>query len=331
MDDSKTIITVVGAGRMGTGIAQVFASAGHNVRLLDLKKRSPGESRQVLLKAREQIEATLSLLTSLGVTDEVTAQVIAARVTYHGRSQAKESLEEAGVVFEAVPEILEAKEEVFAEICRLVSGETIIASTTSTFLADTLASFIKGAERFMNTHWLNPAYLIPLVEVSPAHGTSPAMLEKMIKLLESIGKVPVKCAPSPGFIVPRIQALAMNEAARLVDEGVAEPEDIDKACRVGFGLRFAVLGLLEFIDWGGGDTLYYAGNYLAKALNSERFAPPTIITENMEKGKIGLKTGHGFYNYRDRDVSEYQRETLRKFVDLLKHLGLLAPPHGGRD
>ena len=99
-------------------------------------------------------------------------------------------------------------------------------------------------ERFLNVHWLNPAYLIPLVEISPGAATDPAVIAQVKALLEGIGKVPVVCAATPGFIVPRIQALAMNEAARMVEEGVASAEDIDKAIRYGFGFRYAVLGLL---------------------------------------------------------------------------------------
>src|SRR5690606_16660819 len=102
------------------------------------------------------------------------------------------------------------------------------------------------------------------------------------------GKIPIVCKASPGYIVPRIQALAMNEAARLVEEGVASPEDIDKAVKYGFGLRFGVLGLLEFIDWGGGDILFYASNYLAGAFNDKRFAPPAVISDNMREDRIGL-------------------------------------------
>ncbi len=105
----------------------------------------------------------------------------------------------------------------------------------------------------------------------------------MKALLESIGKVPVVCAARPGYIVPRIQALAMNEAARMVEEGVASAEDIDKAINYGFGFRFAVLGLLEFIDWGGGDILYYASRYLKGALGSERYRAPEIVERNMAR------------------------------------------------
>ena len=133
----------------------------------------------------------------------------------------------------------------------------------------------------------NPAYLVPLIELSPGRLTAPEVTVRMKALLEGIGKVPVVCAARPGFIVPRIQALAMNEAARMVEEGVASAEDIDKAVIYGFGFRFAVLGLLEFIDWGGGDILHHASRYLVEALGDSRYAAPDIIETNMREGRIG--------------------------------------------
>jgi len=128
------------------------------------------------------------------------------------------------------------------------------------------------------------------------------------------------CAASPGYIVPRIQALAMNEAARMVEEGVATAEDIDKATRYGFGFRFAVLGLLEFIDWGGGDILYHASRYMAASTGEDRHQSPAIIEENMQQGRIGLSTRKGFLDYDGMDVPAYQKEKLAAFVAMLRHI-----------
>jgi len=143
--------------------------------------------------------------------------------------------------------------------------------------------------------------------------------------------VPVVCAASPGYIVPRIQALAMNEAARMVEEGVASADEIDKAIKYGFGFRFAVLGLLEFIDWGGGDILHYASRYLTGALNSDRYAAPDIIGRNMAEEKIGLSTRQGFLDYSGMDVDAYRDGRLKAFVDLLQHFELARKPVLDRD
>jgi 3-hydroxybutyryl-CoA dehydrogenase len=118
----------------------------------------------------------------------------------------------------------------------------------------------------------------------------------------------------------------MNEAARLVEEGVASAEDIDKAVKYGFGFRFAVLGLLEFIDWGGGDILFYASRYLAGAMGDERFAAPKVIDANMAEGRNGLRDGRGFYDYSTVDVPAYRRERLAAFHRMLQQAGLVMPP-----
>lgn len=317
-------IAVAGAGRMGRGISLSFAYQGYQVTLIDIKDRE----REEFLKLKEQVftelRSQLEILVMTNVVARESVETILSQVEVCSIKDDPVAWQDAEVLFEAVPEILDVKKSVFSTICEIMSEKTIIASTTSSFSANDLVQYIQGKDRFMNTHWLNPAYLMPLVEVSPSESTSTESLQKMTRLLEGIGKVPVTCAPSPGFIVPRIQALAMNEAARLVEEGVASVEDIDKASRVGFGLRFAILGLLEFIDWGGAETLYHASHYLKDSMGEERFAPPEIIEEKMKSGEIGMKTGKGFYLFEGKKIDDYQVETLRKFVDLLKHLGLLA-------
>ena len=118
----------------------------------------------------------------------------------------------------------------------------------------------------------------------------------------------------------------MNEAARMVEEGVATAEDIDKATRYGLGLRFAAMGVIEFIDFGGNDILYYASRYLSEHLSRERYTAPAIVDRLMHEGRIGLKTGEGFYDYRGRDVSAYRKDVLARTLGMLKHAGLHRPP-----
>jgi 3-hydroxybutyryl-CoA dehydrogenase len=118
----------------------------------------------------------------------------------------------------------------------------------------------------------------------------------------------------------------MNEAARMVEEGVASAEDIDKAIRYGFGFRYAIMGLLEFIDWGGGDILYYASRYLEGALGSDRYRAPEVISRNMQDGRIGMRTGSGFLDYAGLDLDAYREQRLAELVELLRHFGLARPP-----
>ena len=319
-------IACLGAGRMGRGIAVVFAYAGHEVVVIDCKPRSRDDFDRLAADALDEVGRTLSSLARLGLFDEAHVAAIARRVTAVAEGDAGAALSSAAVIFEAVPELLELKREVLARFSALAGAMPIVASTTSTILADDLAGALAHPRRFLNAHWLNPAYLVPLVELSPCAATDAAIVARMKSLLEDVGKVPVVCAARPGYIVPRIQALAMNEAARMVEEGVASASDIDKAIKYGFGFRFAVLGMLEFIDWGGGDILYYASRYLTHALDNARYAAPEIVKRNMREGRIGLTAGKGFLDYENLDLEAYRADRLKAFVGMLGFLGLTRPP-----
>ncbi len=326
MTVARAPIACLGAGRMGRGIAVAFAYAGHAVTMIDVKLRSAEDFTKLKTEALDEVRKTLASLSRFGLLGTDDAEAVVARVSVTSSQDSAAALAGVGIVFEGVPEVVELKREVLAAASKQVGPEAIIASTTSTILVDDLSGAVAHPNRFLNVHWLNPAYLIPLVEISPGAATNPAVVAQVKTLLEDIGKVPVVCAATPGFIVPRIQALAMNEAARMVEEGVATPEDIDKAIRYGFGFRYAVLGLLEFIDWGGGDILYYASRYLEGALGSDRYRAPEVISRNMREGRIGLRTGAGFLDYSGLDVDAYREQRLATLVDLLRHFGLARPP-----
>jgi 3-hydroxybutyryl-CoA dehydrogenase len=326
MTERRPAIACLGAGRMGRGIAVAFAYAGHAVTMIDVKARSAEQFAALAADALGELTKTLASLARFGLLKDTDAQTIISRVSVVPAAEHSAALADAGLVFEGVPEVVELKREVLAAASKSVGPDVIIASTTSTILVDDLSGAVDNPGRFLNVHWLNPAYLIPLVEVSPGAATDAAVIARVKDLLEAIGKVPVVCAARPGFIVPRIQALAMNEAARMVEEGVASAEDIDKAIRFGFGFRYAVLGLLEFIDWGGGDILYYASRYLEGTLGSDRYRAPEIISRNMREGRIGLRTGAGFLDYSGLDVDAYRERRLSELVGMLRHFGLARPP-----
>jgi 3-hydroxybutyryl-CoA dehydrogenase len=320
-----TRIAAVGAGRMGRGIALSCAIAGVESLLVDLKSRTADDFARLEAQARAEIERDLEFLARLGVLRSERLPALVSTVAVLPADEAADALSGCELVFEGVPETLEAKRNAFAWIGKVASPQTIVASTTSTMGVNELAAMITRPQRFLNAHWLNPAHLMPLVELSVGSETAPDVTKRVRAILTSLGKVPVVCSASPGYIVPRVQALAMNEAARLVEEGVASAEDVDTAVRVGFGLRFAVLGLLEFIDWGGNDILYYASGHLSRTIDAQRFRAPTIIERNMRSGRNGVREGEGFYDYKDVDVGAYRAERLERFVRLIQHLGLLPP------
>ncbi len=323
---TRPAIACLGAGRMGRGIAVAFAYAGHDVAIVDFKPRDADAFAKLAGEALADVRKIIESLGRLNALTPDNIDTLMARVRVVPEAEAGAALSGAAVIFEGVPEVVDLKREALARASGLAGPTPIIASTTSTILVDDISPAIAHPERFLNAHWLNPAHLVPLVELSPGANTAPEITARLTTILESIGKVPVVCAARPGYIVPRIQALAMNEAARMVEEGVASAADVDKAIKYGFGFRFAVLGLLEFIDWGGGDILYYASRYLAGALNNERYIAPDIIERNMTNGHIGLRTGQGFLDYAGMDVDAYREARLTELAEQLQRMGLAKAP-----
>jgi 3-hydroxybutyryl-CoA dehydrogenase len=323
---SSPRFVAVGAGRMGRGIAISFAYAGHRIALVDLRQRSADAWQQLREEAMGEIRGALQGLAKLGAIAEGQIAEIAARVDLVDAAGAPAALAAAELVFEGVPETMEAKRNAFAAMNRHCRPDAILTSTTSSILVTQLAQLVERPERFLNMHWLNPAYVIPVVELSTHPGTSPEVLARTRALMEGIGKLPVVCGAAPGYIVPRLQALIMNEAARMVEEGVATAEEIDKATRYGLGLRFAALGVVEFIDFGGCDILHHASREMAASIDPHRYQAPAIVGRMMEEGRLGLKTGSGFYQYEGRDVAAYRLDVLARTLGMLRHAGLWQPP-----
>ncbi len=319
-------ILAVGAGRMGRGIAHMFSYAGYPVTLLDVKDRDEDGFRQLARTALAEIEANLVFLSGLGYLSQAQVKKVLDLVYVKPRVHAAGELAAADIIIEGVPETLEAKKKALGLIGEQVRDDAIVTSTTSSMLVTELQQWVARPERFLNTHFLNPAYLIPLVEVSPSPDTAENVVEEIISLFRAIGKVPVRCAASPGLIIPRLQSLLMAEACRMVAEGVATPAEIDRAITHGFGPRYSTLGVMEFIDWGGVDILYYAGHYLSKALDSPRHAPPEEVTKMMKDGRKGLREGRGYYDFRGIDADAWQKEKLTRFVNLLDSLGQIPRP-----
>lgn len=319
-------IAALGAGRMGRGIAVQFAYAGHPVTLLDQKPRPAADFAALADAAREEIAQTLTMLAELGMGRGEDVPALLARVRVVPAADCAVALAQADVVFEGVPEILDLKRAALAAASAAMRPDAILASTTSTIMVDDLSGAVAHPAQFLNAHWLNPAYLVPLVEVSPGAATAEDTTARLFALLESVGKVPVRCAPSPGFIVPRIQTLAMNEAARLVEEGVASAADVDRALRYGFSFRFSVLGVLEFIDWGGVDILHHASAYLEGAMGDARYRAPAVIGRYMAEGRTGMGAGAGFLPWAEMDVLAHKRARLAALVARLRAEGLARGP-----
>lgn len=310
-------VAIVGAGRMGIGIATavLLSNTGCRVALVDVKERKRGEENEALDRARAEIGSNLNLLRELGVF-EGSAEPLVAALSMH--RELGEAVSGCDFVFEAIPEKPDLKQALIARMEPLLNDDTIISSATSTMNLSTFWEVAGKPERIVTAHWLNPAFIIPLVEVSTGEKTSAEAAEKVRRFLIQIGKIPVMIKDSPGFIVPRIQVAAMNEAVRIVEEGVASPEDVDTAIKAGFGFRLAVLGLIEFIDLGGLDILFHASRFLYGKFGRDQYRPLRSIVEKMEKGEVGPRSGKGFYDYSTVDREAMFMNRYKGFVELLR-------------
>src|SRR5437867_6785078 len=306
-------VAVIGPGRMGRQIALTCALGGCRVMLVDLKARA--DARTALADARREIARDLGLMAEEGVIKSVEVAPVLDRI--EDRTELA-GLDGCGFVQEALPESLDLKREIFTRLTADIASDAILASTSSTISPKYLADAVAGPERFLVVHWLNPAHIIPLVEVVPGAATSAAVVDRTVAFLERLGKTPVRCADSPGFIVPRLQTLLMNEAVRLVEEGVATPGDVDRAIRAGLGFRYAGVGIFEFIDWGGVDILYRASAFMAQATGDERYRTPRLIDEKMARNELGPKTGRGFFDYAGETRERFETAKVRQLLRRLK-------------
>jgi 3-hydroxybutyryl-CoA dehydrogenase len=310
------MVAVLGPGRIGRQIALAFALGGCRVRLVDAKEgRVAGEAARTLADARREIVRDVGLMVEEQVIDQAESAAVLARIE---EREGLDALAGCGFVQEALPESVPLKQATFARLRGVVDDTAIIASGSSTISPSHVCDAVERPERFLVAHWLNPAHIIPLVDVVPGPQTSAETVERTLKLLESLGKTPVRCGDSPGFIGPRLQVLLMNEAVRLVEEGVATPEDVDRAFRAGMGFRYASIGIFEFIDWGGVDILYRASRYMSETLGDERFKPARMVEEKMARNELGPKTGRGFFDYSGDRREAFETEKVRALLRRLR-------------
>jgi 3-hydroxybutyryl-CoA dehydrogenase len=310
-------IAVVGPGRMGIGIATAVLMAGRGLRvtLVDTKVREKDGGPRALSRAKSEVDANLKLLGDLGLLDAEPEELLRHLDLQLSLPAA---LPGRALVFEALPEIVEVKQAFYRAAVRHIDPRAVIASATSTFQLDSFSEACGRSGNVVCAHWLNPAFLIPLVEVAYGPQTPAWAVDGVCGFFKAIGKIPVAMRSSPGFIVPRIQAAAMNEAVRILSEGVATAAEIDTAIKAGFGFRLAVMGLIEFVDLGGVDILFHAGRYLKAKLGGAHFEPPPLVAEKMARGEVGPRSGRGFYDYDGVEVRRLFDARYRGFAELLK-------------
>ena len=281
-------ISVIGAGLMGHGIAQCFASKNYSVHLLDVKD-------VLLSKAVENIRLNLSMMVQKGVVLESEIETVVSRIKT--TMNMAEATSDAQLVIEAVTENLELKQKVFQDLDQLCPPQTILATNTSVISITEIASKARRRERILGTHFWNPPYMIPLVEVIKGRETSEEAVETTYQLLKNAGKHPVKVMKDvPGFIGNRLQHALWREAISIVENGIAEPASVDEVVKEGFGIRLPVLGPLENADMVGLDLTLAIHDYILKYLNSSP-SPSPLLREKVKRAELGFKTGQGFYTW----------------------------------
>jgi 3-hydroxybutyryl-CoA dehydrogenase len=276
-------VAVIGAGTMGRGIAQAAAQAGYETTLFDA---APG----VPERARGEIEATLEKGIARG---KVTADEKAATL---GRLRLETDLaravQDADLVVEAVPERLDLKRDLFRELDAGAPGAVILGSNTSSLSIADIADGVERPGRVLGLHFFNPVHLMRLVEIVVAPQTEGEAVERARAFVESLGKRPIVVRDSPGFATSRLGLTLGLEAMRMMEEGVATAEDIDFAMELGYNHP---MGPLKLTDLVGLDIRLAIAEHLARTIDPARFDPPGILRRLVQEGKLGRKTGEGFY------------------------------------
>ncbi len=277
-------VAVIGAGTMGHGIAQVAALAGYETRLYDI-------DRGVLDAALAKVEASIDKGIELGKVEPGVRGEALTRLS--STTELAEAASGAAVVVEAVPERLELKRQVLTEAAEAAGPGALLASNTSSLSITALAESVPGAERVVGMHFFNPVHIMALVEVVRGDRSAPQAIERARDFAERLGKTPIVVQDSPGFASSRLGIALGLEAIRMVEEGVASPEDIDTAMLLGYRHP---MGPLRLTDLVGLDVRLEIARYLHSELG-ERFRPPELLESMVEEGKLGRKSGQGFYEW----------------------------------
>jgi len=274
---AKARIAVIGAGLMGHGLAQVFALAGHDVAIFDSVAASLATARQRILANLKDLGDDLSAVERVRPVGDLA-----------------EAVRDADYVVEAAPEDLPLKQRLFADIERAVSDDTILASNTSVIPITQIMGSLKKRERALGTHWWNPPYLVPLVEVIATQWTSPATVEWTIALHKDAGKTPVHVKKDvPGFVGNRLQHALWRECIALVANGICDAETVDTVIKASFGRRLAVLGPLENADLVGTDLTLAIHKTVLPDIDRTP-GPSPYLEKLVADGKLGMKSGEGF-------------------------------------
>lgn len=303
VDDIKNI-TIFGPGMMGSGIAQVFAGCEDLSVTIFIREKFEYEGL-------DKIKANLSVLKEKEIITEEDIKGIFSRIKT--TEDFEEAVKDADFVIECIPENMEMKQDLFARVEKYCKENTILATNTSVMSITEIAQKTNNKTRVIGTHFWNPPYLIPLVEVVKSDYTSDEVFDVTYDLLKKVNKKPVKVNKDvPGFLANRLQHALWREAISIVENGIADAATVDEAVKYGFGLRLPHLGPMENADMVGLDLTYSIHDYILKDLESSK-EPSPILKEKFEKGELGFKTGLGFQSWTEEEIKK-SSEGLREYL-----------------
>ena len=298
-------VGIVGAGTMGTGVAEIFAQFGYTVILYNRSKAG-------MERAVERLQSKIAVAPAPIETETDTTEP--KIYTTHDLTV----LTQVDLISESIAENLEVKQDTFRQLDEICDAKTIFTTNTSGLSISQIATAVSHPERFAGVHFFNPPEIVPAVEVIKGAETSDVTCEDLIDLLKLMKKQPILVQKDvPGFVASRLQFAVVREALHLVEEGIASPADIDAIMKHGLGLRWALLGPLEIADLGGLDIFNTVGSYVAKSLSSATDSPK-VLQDLVAAGKLGAKTGSGFYDYPPGKASALIAERDKKLLEILR-------------
>ena len=277
-------IAIIGAGQMGNGIAQVSSCAGYKVTMIDIKQ-------EFVEKGMATIEKSLNKLVGKEKMTNEEANLALSRISI---STDNSSAAEADLVIEAIPEVLVYKTTLFQELDSFCKPETILATNTSSISIDSIANSTKRPDKVIGMHFMNPVPIMRLVEIINGSNTSDEVNAAVVDAAAKMGKTALSCNDSPGFVSNRILCPMINEAILTLEEGVAEPDAIDGIMKLGMNHPIGPLALSDLI---GNDTVLHIMNVLHDGFEDDKYAPSKLLVKMVEDGKLGRKSGEGFYKY----------------------------------